>query len=520
MTAGAVHYLPCHALIVITDGQAIWNINGHRIHVAFGELIAIEQNSVIKVLEGGSLDAAGWQIQFQTYALFNNAQEVMKCEWHVPAGNTFQKVQLTGGFLTSISDHLREELPDEVGRSMVENQHLLYGLLTYVYRTQPSEPQTIEEGIKQSIAYMQEHYDEVITREQLARIAGISQWHYSRKFSELCGKRPSDYLAAYRIYRAQEQLLLTSAKFQEIAKKSGFEDVHYFSRRFKHFTGVSPKNYAKTLQRRRVVSMSPLSAEVLIELGIIPHAVMVTPLLLSGHQRQLFKQHQVELLEVPQYVINIERIQQARPELIIGHYLTEDTKKKLRTIAPIITGLTLDADLLLTQFAELFDKREEAVKRQLQMKNEVNAAKQQLKAIIQSAAAVMVLRVEPFGYRYLGGDSTGVSQLLYQQLGLSLPESLKAGEAWFNPCSIEQLYTADPDYLFVEIRVMENFRAEENMEKLKESSQWKNLRAVQHNRVFYIETSLWIDGCGVVGQKIIMEQVVSCLIGPQTDGAQ
>jgi ABC-type Fe3+-hydroxamate transport system substrate-binding protein len=512
ITVEAIHYFTSNTLIIITDGQAIWNMNGHRVQVSFGNLIAIEPNSFIEVLEGGNLDLAGWQIQFDTYSPFIAEGKVSKFNWHVPVGNTYQIIQLTGGFLTSISDRLNENLASSVSESMVRNQHLLYGLLKHLYQKQSGDEETTEKGILRSIDYIQEHYSEMITREQLAQIAGISQWHYSRKFSEQCGKPPLDYLANYRIYRAKEEILLTSAKSQEIAKKVGFEDVHYFSRRFKHFAGVSPRNYAQQLHQRYILSISPLCAEVLIELGIIPHAVMVTPLLVPQHQRELFKKHHVKLLEVPQYDTNIELIQQEQPELIIGHFLTEDIKKKMRTIAPIITGLTMDIDILLSQLAALFQMKEEAEKLQTQMENEINEARQQLQPIVQSGATVMVLRVEAFGYRYLGGNSSGVSQLLYTKLELSLPEFLKTGEAWFNPCSIEQLYRANPDYLFVEKRVMENFSAEENMDKLMESEPWRNLKAVKNNHVSYIDTSLWVDGCGVNGQKIIIDQIVSNLI--------
>jgi len=518
MVVGEVHYFPCHAFILITDGHAVWNINGHLIHAAFGQLIAVEANSVIEVVEGGNLDLAGWQIQFHTYA-FNNIGDT-KFEWRVPVGDTFEQVQLTGGFLTGISDHLQEENQGHGNEAMVENQYFLYGLLKCLYHKSPDDQQTTKKGIMRSLAYIHEHYDEVITREQLAQIAGISPWHYSRKFSECCGKTPSDYLANYRIYRAQEELLLTSAKSQEIAKKTGFEDVHYFSRRFKHFTGVSPRNYIQTLQQRKIVSLSPLYAEVLLALGVVPHAVIVTSLLLSEHHRELFLKHGVELLEVPQYVIPVESIEQAKPELIVGHYLTEDMKKKLRTIGPLITGLTNDTDLLLDQFAALFGKHEEAQKCQSQMKMEVNEAQNNLTSVIESNAAVMVLRVEPFGYRYLGENSGGVSQLLYKKLGLSMPESLKAGKAWFNPCSPEQLSAADPEYLFVEKRVMEHFSAEENMEKLRNTSYWTNLKAVKNNRVFYVDTSLWVDGCGIAGQTIIMDQIVSSLMRDQEECAQ
>lgn len=132
----------------------------------------------------------------------------------------------------------------------------------------------------------------------------------------------------------------------------------------------------------------------------------------------------------------------------------------------------------------------------------------------------MVLRVEPFGYRYLGGTSSGVSKLLYNQLGLAIPEPLREGEAWFNPCTLEQLCAANPDYLFVEQRIMENFNARENMHKLRETEQWKQLKAVRNQRVFYIHTSLWVDGCGVEGQSMILEQVVDSLLGLKQDEAQ
>ncbi|BBI30967.1 helix-turn-helix domain-containing protein [Cohnella abietis] len=520
MYAGETHNITINTLIIITDGQAMWNINGNNIHVAFGNLIAVEENSVIEVVEGGNLDLAGWQIGFDAYSFFDKERGLMKFEWHVPVGDTYQKVQLTGGFLSSISDRLSEGLPDDSSKTVVDTQLFLYGLLKNLYHKQASEQQTIEEGVMRSIAYMQEHYDEVITRAQLAQIAGISQWHFSRKFSEICGKPPLDYLASYRIYRAQEEMLLTSAKSQDIAKKVGFEDAHYFSRRFKQFTGVSPRNYVHTLHRRNVLSISPQYAENLIQLGIIPRAVIVTPILLAQHQRLLFKQHNVELLEAKQFVIPIELIQQQKPELIIGHFVTEDIKKKLRTIAPILTGLTTDKDILLNQLAAIFDKQEEANKIQTQMDNKVNAARIELKSYIQSAATIMVLRVEPFGYRYLGGHSSGVSQLLYTKLELSLPEPLKAGEAWFNPCSIELLSIANPDYLFVEKRVMENFSAEENMRKLMESSQWKSLKAVKNNRIFYIDTSLWVDGNGVIGQALIIDEIVSSLLRHTSDEAQ
>ncbi|WP_145323528.1 helix-turn-helix domain-containing protein [Paenibacillus xylanexedens] len=508
ITKGELHHFFSHTLIFIIDGKAIWNINGHRVHVSYGELIALEENSVMEVVEGGNLDLAGWHVQFDTYSVLHERREAEKFEWHVPSGEAYQKVQLSGGSLASIIQHWSEEDTQEQSAGGVGHQHLLYALLKNLYRKPEDNKRKPEHGILRSIDYMQQHYDQVITRMQLAQIAGISPWHYSRKFSERYGKPPLDYLAHYRIYRAQEELILTDATSQDIAKKSGFEDAHYFSRRFKQLTGVSPKRYRQTMNGRKIVSLSPICAEMMIHLGVIPHAVVVTPILLSPHHREQFIAYGVQMLEVAQYEVEIDLVRQVQPEIMIGNVLTEEVKRELRTIAPILTGLHPDVEPLLHQLAAWFFKEEKAHRLHQQMKHEVRVAKQQLQHIIQSASTVMLLRVEAFGYRYLGGHSHGASQLLYEQLGLALPQALQSGTAWFNPCSLDLLAQANPDYLFVEKRIMQHFSAEENMTKLWESPLWNDLKAVKNNRVYYVDTHLWVDGHGITGHTLILNQII------------
>lgn len=520
MTAGRVHYFSSPSFILLMDGKAIWKINGHPVEVSYGQLIAVEENVVIEVMEGGLQDLAGWHIQFHTYTMPQNQREIVKHYWHVPHDTGYQKVQLTGGSLGRLSQRVSGEVSQNPHAVWVRRQHLIHELLDHLYQAQPDEMHTTEESLRRSVHYMQQHHDQVITRKQLAQISGMSPWHYSRKFSERYGKPPLDYLAHYRIYRAQEELLLTRATSQDIAKKSGFEDAHYFSRRFKQLTGISPKKYRQTMTKRKIVSLSPICGEIMIHLGVIPHAVVVTPILLSPHHREQFIAHGVKMLEVTQYEVEIELVRQVQPEMLIGNILTEDVKRELRTIAPILTGLHQDVEPMLDQLAGWFLKEEEAHRLHLQMKHEVSAAKRQLHPIIQSASTVMLLRVEAFGYRYLGGHSHGVSNLLYKQLGLALPQALDSGAAWFNPCSLELLTQANPDYLFVEKRMMQHFSAEENMSKLWESPQWNDLQAVKNNRVFYVDTNLWVDGHGITGHALILNQIVRHLTESHHERAQ
>ena len=523
MSIGEYHSFGHPVLILIIDGQAIWKINGERVQVSVGQFIAVEAYSLIEVLEGGQLDLSGWCIEFNTYMISNDTPALTEYVWSVSGEGTYQKVQLTGGVLARISQHLSKEEIDEQYELSIKQPYIIYELLNYLYTDRiepPDDQQTLTQGILRSAEYMQNHYDQVITRKQLAEIAGVSPWYYSRKFSEHFGKSPLEYLASFRMYRAQEQLIFTQINSQDIAKKSGFEDTHYFSRRFKQLVGVAPSLYADSLSSRQIVCLSSTCAEVMIHLGIIPYAVMVTPILLAPYQLQQFEAHGVKMVEMAQYEQDIQQIQQLEPELLVGNVWSEEVRQQLRAIAPLITGLSMDVMILLQQLASVFHKQTEADQTILQLEEAMTIAKQKVQLIINAKATIMILRVEPFGYRYLGLDAIGVARLLYDQLELSAPEVLQAGKAWFNPCTLDLLLSANPDYLFIEKRIIEQFSTEESMHQLIESDIWQQLKAVQHHQVFDIDTRLWVEGCGIQGYTMILDQITTYLNPTSENSAQ
>lgn len=523
MSIGEYHSFIHPALILIIDGQAIWKINGERVQVSFGQLIAVEAYSLIEVLEGGQLDLSGWCIEFNTYDIAQNTPTLMEYSWSVPVEGTYQKVQLTGGTLANISQHLSKEEADQQYELSIKYPYVIYELLNCLYTDvihQADNQQTLTQGIIRSAKYMQTHYDQVITRKQLAEIAGVSPWYYSRKFSERFGKSPLEYLASFRMYRAQEQLIFTQINSQDIAKTSGFEDTHYFSRRFKQLVGVSPSLYADSLASRKIVCLSSTCADIMIHLGIIPYAVIVTPILLASHQSKQFEAHGVKIVEIAQYEQDIEQIQQLEPELLVGNVWSEEVRQQLRAIAPLITSLSMDVMMLLEQLSSVFHKQTEAQQIQLQLEQEIISAKQKLQPIINAKATIMVLRVEPFGYRYLGVDAVGISRLLYRQLELSAPEVLQEGKAWFNPCTFDLLLSANPDYLFIEKRIIEQFSTEESMNKLIESDVWQQLKAVQQQQVFDMDTRLWVEGRGIQGYTMILDEITNNLVPASENSAQ
>lgn len=93
--------------------------------------------------------------------------------------------------------------------------------------------------------YMVQHYQEALTLESLAQLAGLSVSHYSRLFKKVIGYSPIDYLTHLRMDRAKELLVLSDYRLKSIAQSVGYGDEFYFSRIFKKVVGLSPRDYVK-----------------------------------------------------------------------------------------------------------------------------------------------------------------------------------------------------------------------------------------------------------------------------------
>jgi len=76
----------------------------------------------------------------------------------------------------------------------------------------------------------------------------VTYEYLSSLFSKELGIKFTAYLTQYRINRAQG-LLINGTKIADVASACGYEDVKYFNRVFKNYTGVSPTEFIRTVNR-------------------------------------------------------------------------------------------------------------------------------------------------------------------------------------------------------------------------------------------------------------------------------
>jgi signal transduction histidine kinase/AraC-like DNA-binding protein/ABC-type sugar transport system substrate-binding protein len=97
--------------------------------------------------------------------------------------------------------------------------------------------------VRRAVAYIQQHFAQDLSRQQIAGAIGISQNYLSRIFQHELGISPWEYLSRYRIKQAQDLLRNTEDSITDVAAQVGFEDPAYFSRVFRKQIGDSPQHY-------------------------------------------------------------------------------------------------------------------------------------------------------------------------------------------------------------------------------------------------------------------------------------
>ena len=102
-----------------------------------------------------------------------------------------------------------------------------------------------DERIKQMLSYIQEHYSEKITVEDIASSIHISQRECYRLFQTSLGETPGEFMVSLRLQKAQELLRYTDKSVLEVAVETGFGTSSYFGKIFKQYHHITPKQYKK-----------------------------------------------------------------------------------------------------------------------------------------------------------------------------------------------------------------------------------------------------------------------------------
>ena len=106
---------------------------------------------------------------------------------------------------------------------------------------------------EKAATYLRNHMKEKITYKDLGKALNFHPNHISRCMIEHLGCTPTEYLYQLRIEKAKIQLITTDQSIEQIAEKCGFNQVSYFSKKFKLKEGISPNEYRRQFSKHRLI---------------------------------------------------------------------------------------------------------------------------------------------------------------------------------------------------------------------------------------------------------------------------
>lgn len=116
-------------------------------------------------------------------------------------------------------------------------------------RAAPKKQGQLDPGRIRAIdAFVEANLDEPLTLAQLAKVAGISRYHFLRSFKETTGLSPLQYVITKRVERAHHMLLTSSETIAEIAYDTGFSSQSHLNRVFKKHFGTTPGAIKRTVK--------------------------------------------------------------------------------------------------------------------------------------------------------------------------------------------------------------------------------------------------------------------------------
>ncbi|SES72657.1 two-component system, response regulator YesN [Salinibacillus kushneri] len=188
---------------------------------------AINTDQFLSDLQMGNVQEAKAAIK-QLLSILN-PQETQELYFKVK-----HKLEAMGIDMTDI--HLTDDKDEKEWKKFVEYCCLEIQQLHQSYRY-----------IERAKEYIEEHYQNPISLEEVAQHVELSSNYFSNMFKEETGQTFVDYMTDIRLERAKQLLKENAFSLKEISFKVGYKDPNYFSRVFKKHEHLSPKQFQKQI---------------------------------------------------------------------------------------------------------------------------------------------------------------------------------------------------------------------------------------------------------------------------------
>jgi AraC-like DNA-binding protein len=238
---GASHWHEEIEIIYVTSGTAIPLLELKPIELCSGDILFVNSNE----LHSGS--NGPYENQYYCFHINKN----FFCNGFSGEHLIFENVIRDRDCAALLDKVIECSRQNDTAGKLLAGQLLykFFGLMAerYLVKTVPEEEykkvHRHNDRFNDIVKYIEDHFAEPLTVLTVAEQFYITPSYLSHFFKKHSGKSVMAHLSEIRVIKAKLLLEQTDLPIGSIAGKVGFDDINYFSRKFKQFCGVTPGRY-------------------------------------------------------------------------------------------------------------------------------------------------------------------------------------------------------------------------------------------------------------------------------------
>lgn len=249
-----------YELYYLFAGQRVYFIKDRSYTIQAGEFVIIPSDVVHRTLDSGVPDHERMVLYFNDsyFAQFSATDSELllapfRSSHHIFKVAPSDRLQLEQRLYTML--HEIQEQPPGYHLTV---QHTAAAALLYVARQmQHAEPDPAVDQLSPTEAKMMEiaqyinaHFREPLTLEQLSSKFYLSESYLSRTFKKLTGFAFTEYVGMTRVKEAQKLLRETDKRITDISEEVGFGSFAHFEKVFRELSRLSPREYRSQFRER------------------------------------------------------------------------------------------------------------------------------------------------------------------------------------------------------------------------------------------------------------------------------